>query len=103
MRRGSVGVGEGLKVGDVFCALPGLGGHPLSGGCQLGGDIPRFCESPGAVAENAAADAQRSVPVGAGAAGGQSQLVHLAAVLPFQVGIQIVPIHLTPLWERDRG
>ena len=67
-RRG-VGVGKGLKIGDVFAALI-LGADPLLGPFQLDGDGIRAAlgELAAAGAEDAAPNAQSPVPVGTGKA-----------------------------------
>ena len=76
-----VGVGKGLKIGDVFAALI-LGGHPGPGLFQLGGDAAAVRAEVAAApagAENTAPGIQCAVPVGAGEACVDGKPVDLAA------------------------
>ena len=82
VRQRPVGVGEALKVGDVFAAFVLLL-HPGFGLGQLLWDIPPGgsgkLPGAGAAAEDAAPGTQGPVPVGAGQPAVQGKLVDLAA------------------------
>ena len=82
---GGVGVGIGLKVGNVWAVLGHFSLHPRLGSPDLffqalasgGGKIPGSALA----AENAAAVSEGSVPVGAGHAAVQGQFVDLFSEL----------------------
>ena len=57
---------------------------------ELGGDVPGLGEGTGPVAEEAAPGVQGAVPVGAAAAGGEGELVDLAAEAAAQLLIETV-------------
>ena len=94
LRRG-VGIGKVLKIGDIACVRPGLGGDQTLGLRQLlrdreGSGRGKFSA---AAAEDASARANRPVPVRAGAAGGERQLIDLAAKGLTQIGVQTAIKH----------
>ena len=86
---GSIGVGVTLEIGDV-AALPFFSVQAGLGAGQLGGDVSGLGKGPGSVAEEAAPGIQGAVPVGAAAAGGEGELVDLAAEAAAQLLIETV-------------